>query len=67
MNALHTLIDAIPWMSKSKIIADRLEAQMEKSHSVAEINKLAFDKGVTLTHLVARKQRLEEEFLEITK
>lgn len=67
MGALQTLIDSIPWMNKSKIIADRLEVQMENSHSVAEINKLAFEGGVTLTHLVARKQRLEEEFLEITK
>ncbi len=67
MSALQNLIESVPWMSKSKIIADRLEVQMENSHSVAEINKLAFDRGVTLTHLVARKQRLEEEFLEITK
>jgi len=67
MNGLRSLIDSVPWMNKSKMITDRLEAQMDNNHTVAEINKLAFDRGITLTHLVARKQRLEEEFLEITK
>lgn len=32
----------------------------------AEINRLLFDNGIVATHLVARKRRLEEEFLEIT-
>ncbi len=30
------------------------------------INKLAFENGITLSHFVARKKRLETEFLEIT-
>ena len=67
MASLHSFVQTVPWISKSKQVDDRIEALMENTHSVAEINKLAFDKGVILTHLVARKQRLEEEFLEITK
>ena len=39
---------------------------MEESTSVADINKAAFEQGIVLTHLVGRKRRLEEEFLEIT-
>lgn len=41
--------------------------QVPESYSTAEINHLAFSKGITLTHLVSRKKRLEEEFLEITQ
>ncbi len=67
MASLQTFVETLPWISKSKLVEDRIEALMENTHSVAEINKLAFDRGVVLTHLVARKQRLEEEFLEITK
>ena len=29
-------------------------------------NKLAFDKGITLSHLVKRKESLEEQFLQLT-
>ncbi len=32
-----------------------------------EVNKLLFEKGVTLSHLVKRKESLEEKFLELTK
>jgi len=67
MDQLTSFISSIPWLTGGKVIDDRMEVQMENSHSVGEINKLAFDKGLILTHLVARKQRLEEEFLEITK
>jgi len=31
------------------------------------ISKMLYDKGLTLTHFLVRKQKLEEEFLEITK
>jgi ABC-type multidrug transport system ATPase subunit len=31
-----------------------------------ELSQIAFDKGIVLTHLVERKRRLEEEFLQIT-
>gem|GEM_PF-2602164 len=29
-------------------------------------NKLMFDKGITLSHLVKRKESLEEQFLKLT-
>jgi ABC-2 type transport system ATP-binding protein len=32
----------------------------------ADINRMAFEQGILLTHFVARKKRLETEFLEIT-
>ena len=39
----------------------------EEGHNVAELNMAAFQKEIVLTHMVARKRRLEEEFLEITR
>ncbi|HAV29208.1 MAG TPA: ABC transporter ATP-binding protein, partial [Saprospirales bacterium] len=35
--------------------------------NVAELNANAFQQGLLLTHLVSKKQSLEDEFLEITK
>jgi ABC-2 type transport system ATP-binding protein len=32
----------------------------------AAFNKLMFDKGITLSHLVKRKESLEEQFLQLT-
>ena len=34
--------------------------------SAAEINRIAFDKGITLTHLFRKSRSLESEFLQIT-
>lgn len=67
LSKLSSFLTNIPWLEQARQVGEKLEAQMEQGHSVAEVNKLAFDNGITLTHLVSRKQRLEEEFLEITK
>jgi ABC-2 type transport system ATP-binding protein len=45
---------------------DILEFQVDKSLSSSEVNKQALSNGIELSHLVLRKQRLEEEFLQIT-
>jgi len=65
--SLQELLDSVDWIQNPKLIGDKIEAQMDKDRSIAEVNKLAFDKGIVLTHLVSRKQSLEQEFLEITK
>lgn len=46
---------------------DTVVAYLEKPMDAAEINKLLFDKGIALSHLVKRKESLEEQFLELTK
>jgi len=48
---------------KEKIV----ECQVDESIDISEFSKSIFESGITLTHLVARKKRLEEAFLEITK
>jgi ABC-2 type transport system ATP-binding protein len=44
-----------------------LECMVEQSLSVTDINISAHREGIVLNHLVSRKRRLEEEFLEITQ
>jgi len=39
---------------------------LSRDISAAEFNKLCFDNGFTLTHLVKRKESLEEQFLKLT-
>ena len=38
-----------------------------KELSAEALNKMLFDKGIVLSHLVKRKESLEEQFLELTK
>ena len=49
--------------SKNEMLLVYLSEPMEAS----EMNKLLFNKGITLSHLVKRKESLEEQFLELTK
>ncbi len=46
---------------------DTLVAYLKEPMDAAAINKLCFDKGIALSHLVKRKESLEEQFLELTK
>ena len=41
-------------------------AYLEEAMEPSELNRLMFDKGITLSHLVKQKESLEEQFLEIT-
>jgi len=43
-----------------------IECQAEVGLKVSELNLAASKQGLDITHLVSRKRRLEEEFLEIT-
>jgi len=41
--------------------------KIDADFSSGELNKLAFENGITISHLVTKKRSLEQEFLEITK
>ncbi len=43
-----------------------LRIMVDEDFSVAQLNALAYQNGITLTHLVRKKRSLESEFLEIT-
>ena len=66
-NALKEFLSNRQQIKKITPLTEFFECTMEESTSVADINKAAFEQGIILTHLVGRKRRLEEEFLEITK
>lgn len=44
-----------------------IECTAKSELDIAALNEAAFSQGIRLTHLVSRKKRLEEEFLEITR
>ena len=46
---------------------DALIVYLNEPMAASEMNKLLFDKGIVLSHLVKRKESLEEQFLELTK
>lgn len=46
---------------------DALIVYLNEPMAASEMNKLLFNKGIVLSHLVKRKESLEEQFLELTK
>lgn len=67
MKALKTFLQSNPMIKKINPLNGFLECIVDESLSVSEINEKAFTSGIVLNHLVSRKRRLEEEFLEITQ
>jgi ABC-2 type transport system ATP-binding protein len=67
LGRLKRLMAELPFISQVKEDGPWLSFQMEPGHDPADLNRLAFENGLTLTHLVARRRSLEAEFLEITK
>ena len=45
---------------------DLVRIFLSRDLDTAEFNKLCFEKGIVLTHLVKRKESLEEQFLKLT-
>ena len=66
MLGLKSFLSGIEWIKSITEKNGQLECTISDDHSVKEINQLAFQHGIVLSHLVGRKRRLEEEFLEIT-
>ncbi len=65
------LTHALHEMSTVSAISDKehwVECLLDEDQmSVEELNRSLFERGIILTRLVARKRRLEEEFLAITQ
>ena len=51
---------------KIKVEDGLITAFLNNPMESSAFNKLMFDKGITLSHLVKRKQSLEEQFLQLT-
>lgn len=66
MEVLHRILSSVDWIQNIKQIGNIFEFNMPEDHSAKEINNLLHSNNVVLNHLVSRKRKLEEEFLEIT-
>jgi ABC-2 type transport system ATP-binding protein len=64
---LHEVLSSCPLVRKITRDASHLILELEPGGDPAEINRLAFENGVVLDHLVWKRQSLEAEFLEITR
>lgn len=64
---LATFLSTIPSCEIQKENPLFVECLIDPSHTATEINRMAFDQGLYLSHLVIKRQRLEQEFLEIIK
>ncbi len=66
-NKLLEILTPLAHLYNLKVQNGFITGSLKEGFSTADINLLAFQKGITLTHLVAKKPSLESEFLEITK
>ncbi len=67
LDALVEVLYALPEVSNISRKAKWLECTIPSDQNAERINQKLFKKGIIVNHLVSRKRRLEEEFLEITK
>ena len=67
MVTLQAALEGHASISSLKPDGENLIAYLKEPMEASEINKELFDKGITLSHLLKRKESLEEQFLELTK
>jgi ABC-2 type transport system ATP-binding protein len=67
MVMLQAALEGHPSFSNIKKEGELLIAYLKEPIDASELNKLLFSKGIYLSHLVKRKESLEEQFLELTK
>lgn len=64
---LLAMLQGLPYIKNISSQNNIVECMMDSERSITELSAAAFKDELLLTHLVCRKQSLEEEFLEITK
>ena len=63
---LISILESHPNFSRLKIEGELITAFLNEPMSASDFNKMMFDKGIILSHLVKRKESLEEQFLQLT-
>lgn len=66
MVGLQAVLEGHAAIGTVKKEGDTLIAYLKEAMDASELNKFLFEKGITLSHLVKRKESLEEQFLELT-
>ncbi|MGB5942633.1 MAG: ABC transporter ATP-binding protein [Leeuwenhoekiella sp.] len=64
---LLTFLNNHPVINKVKEEGELITAYLDQPFSAEELQKVLFEKGIYLAHMVKRKESLEEQFLELTK
>lgn len=67
MIGLENVLLTIPQFGPMKREGDVLLAYLKEPMQAKSINQLLFEKGIVLSHLVKRKESLEEKFLDLTQ
>ena len=67
MDKLKTLLEKNASFGKIDTENGTLTAYLKEEMNAEELNKVLFEKGIVLSHLVKRRESLEEQFLELTK
>ncbi|MCK7591576.1 ATP-binding cassette domain-containing protein [Subsaxibacter sp. CAU 1640] len=63
---LVSFLESDTKFSKLKVEGELITAFLTEPMDASTFNKLMFEKGITLSHLVKRKESLEEQFLQLT-
>jgi ABC-2 type transport system ATP-binding protein len=63
---LLKLLESHPNFSQTKVENDLITAFLENPMEAEEFNRILFKKGIVLSHLIKRKESLEEQFLQLT-
>ena len=64
---LHEILNSHEAVESVKMEHDKLLVYLKSELKADDLNSYLFSKGITLTHLVKRKNSLEAQFLELTK
>ena len=67
MEKLHQLLEKNASFGKITRENGTLTAYLKEEMQAEELNKILYEKGLVLSHLVKRKESLEEQFLTLTK
>jgi len=65
-DVLFNFLKAHPKIKNISQDGNKLECNADKDLNIGDLNAEALNNGIKLTHLVAKKRSLEQEFLEIT-
>lgn len=64
---LQNFLESMPYFDKITSQGGYFKAILKEDISSESLNKLLFEQGVVVNHLVKRKESLEQQFLQITQ
>jgi len=67
MEQLKSLLEKNASFGKIEHFNGTITAYLKEEMDAESLNRMLFEKGIVLSHLVKRKESLEEQFLTLTK